>query len=412
MKKKLLSIFLSAFILFGVLHSSIVNVAAASYAGPSQYGITDYLYYGDEDNKSDPTFISAIEGVFAKLRDEGFNSTLNSMQKAKLIHDYLIENVSYDYKDVDADTVTWDCASAYSALVKHTAVCEGYASAYKLLMNMAGIPAITVSNENHAWNMVNLDGKWYHVDVTFDDAKINGTENDDLSEEYHYEYFLKSDDYIESEDFHESWKDREENPAFKMPVADDPSYDSTAFQDMSLDDLAAYLPKQDDTLTLDTTSTYHGTVGQKYTFAATSGIGEAVFASSSNSNIEISQPKLTPDKPCYTIYFTAPGTSTITATTPSGRTASFPVTVSPSPIQFTSDTNGHFKLPANGTYTIMITSATEPTIAFKPDNLYPESVKQSGNHYYFKIVAYGDFERSVGIYVDGWQIPTAIADIE
>lgn len=63
MKKKLLSTFLSAFILLGVLHGSIANAAAVTYAGPSQYGITNYLYFGDEDNKSDPTFISAIEGV-------------------------------------------------------------------------------------------------------------------------------------------------------------------------------------------------------------------------------------------------------------------------------------------------------------------------------------------------------------
>ena len=64
--------------------------------------------------------------------------------------------------------------TAYGALVNKEAVCEGYAKAYKLLMDAMGIPCDVVINEEHAWNVVCLEGKWYLVDVTNDDTSGNG----------------------------------------------------------------------------------------------------------------------------------------------------------------------------------------------------------------------------------------------
>ena len=61
-----------------------------------------------------------------------------------------------------------------------TAICLGYASTFQLLMDLLGIECITVvgasfgSSEDHAWNMVKLDGAWYCVDVTWDDPGGGG----------------------------------------------------------------------------------------------------------------------------------------------------------------------------------------------------------------------------------------------
>ena len=60
--------------------------------------------------------------------------------------------------------------TAYGALVNKEAVCEGYAKAYKLLLNAMGIECDVVINAEHAWNVVQLEGKWYLVDVTNDDT--------------------------------------------------------------------------------------------------------------------------------------------------------------------------------------------------------------------------------------------------
>lgn len=90
--------------------------------------------------------------------------------------------------------------TAYGALVEGDAVCQGYALAYKLLLDKCGIDSVLVtSNEmGHAWNLVKLDGSWYHVDVTWDDPTPNveggGT----------HKNFLRSDEGIGSTG-HSGW---------------------------------------------------------------------------------------------------------------------------------------------------------------------------------------------------------------
>jgi hypothetical protein len=62
-------------------------------------------------------------------------------------------------------------------LLKGRGVCEGIAEAAKLLLDACGIPTLKLSGvarkedgstEPHAWNVVLINGKWYHLDVTFD----------------------------------------------------------------------------------------------------------------------------------------------------------------------------------------------------------------------------------------------------
>lgn len=81
---------------------------------------------------------------------------------------YLRSNVNY------VENGNYLQHTAYGALVNKEAVCEGYAKAYKLLMDAMGIPCDVVINEEHAWNVVCLEGNWYLVDVTNDDTNGNG----------------------------------------------------------------------------------------------------------------------------------------------------------------------------------------------------------------------------------------------
>lgn len=65
--------------------------------------------------------------------------------------------------------------SAYGAIVQGEAVCEGYARAMQFLLQRADIPAMVVTgfDENrqpHMWNLVTIDGRNYHLDVTWDDS--------------------------------------------------------------------------------------------------------------------------------------------------------------------------------------------------------------------------------------------------
>ncbi len=82
------------------------------------------------------------------------------------LHDILCETVIYSETP---DVLSY---TAYGALVRGDAVCEGYTRAMQLLLYEFGIrsiPVVGFTHEPHMWNLVEIDDKWYHLDVTFDD---------------------------------------------------------------------------------------------------------------------------------------------------------------------------------------------------------------------------------------------------
>ncbi|WP_283607833.1 transglutaminase domain-containing protein [Faecalispora anaeroviscerum] len=97
-------------------------------------------------------------------------SDMTQLQQIVAIHDYLVLNCSYD-TSVETNSAPHDSYTAYGALVKQKAVCQGYAAAFQLMMQKLGIPGIVVQSTamNHAWNMVRYNNEWYHVDATWDD---------------------------------------------------------------------------------------------------------------------------------------------------------------------------------------------------------------------------------------------------
>lgn len=103
-------------------------------------------------------------------------------EKELYVHDYLIETCTYDDEAVELhkiDQVRANEQNAYGALVEGTAVCEGYTRAFQLLCERLDVTCWVIQgqasdftdegNVNHIWNCVQLDGDWYHVDVTWDD---------------------------------------------------------------------------------------------------------------------------------------------------------------------------------------------------------------------------------------------------
>lgn len=86
--------------------------------------------------------------------------------------------------------------TAYSALIEGEAICEGYARSMQLLLDRAGIKNYLVigdgkteeGTEAHMWNIVEIDGKNYHLDATWNDT---GNEN-----AIGYLYFNVTDDFI------------------------------------------------------------------------------------------------------------------------------------------------------------------------------------------------------------------------
>lgn len=105
----------------------------------------------------------AIELVTADMTD---------YEKALIVHDWLVVYCEYDKENLDNKSVPAVSHSAYGALGNKIAVCDGYSKAYQYIMeSKLSIPAYIVSSDpmNHAWNMIQIGGKYYHVDATWDD---------------------------------------------------------------------------------------------------------------------------------------------------------------------------------------------------------------------------------------------------
>lgn len=86
------------------------------------------------------------------------------------VNQYLIDVSYYPEKPYAPVTHT-----AYGALKNGVAVCEGYACAAKLMLNKLGIRTdiqvgVCTDGGGHAWNLVELDGEWYQLDVTWNDT--------------------------------------------------------------------------------------------------------------------------------------------------------------------------------------------------------------------------------------------------
>lgn len=122
--------------------------------------------------------------------------TMNAHEKVRIIHDYIVANVAYD------ESLTR--YSAYDALTSGKTVCNGYALLASKLLKQAGIENRIISGyasdgegeaELHAWNLVKLDGKWYHVDCTWDDPVP------DQKGRVLYAYYNLSDEQIKKDHY-------------------------------------------------------------------------------------------------------------------------------------------------------------------------------------------------------------------
>lgn len=170
------------------------------------------------------------------------NDTMSEAQKALVLHDALANKCEYDV-GVNTNTEGANAYNAYGALVQNKAVCQGYAYAYKHLLDQVGIESqiVTSSELNHAWNLVKIDNNYYHVDVTWDDPVP-----DILGNVYHT-YFLLSDSSIQqSGDY------------------------KTAHTGYTLDDVAASNTKYDDYFWGDVESSFQN-IGNKWYFVNTAG---------------------------------------------------------------------------------------------------------------------------------------------
>lgn len=174
-------------------------------------------YLIDEFNSKEQidSAIAKIENVKNQIIA---NRTGNVYEDMKMVHDYLVESISYD-SSISRPNIY----NIYGALINKECVCEGYARAYKYILDELNIPCILVigtatngegNTENHAWNYVKLNNSWYAIDVTWDDTVIIG--GGTLNKKSKYKYFLKGKETMDK-DHITSGKFTEDGKEFAYP---------------------------------------------------------------------------------------------------------------------------------------------------------------------------------------------------
>lgn len=176
---------------FKLMHRPMTTVVYPNYS----YDESAYKATLDACRRKARQLVSRIQGT-------------DDYSRALQAHDFLARNVVYTNRD-DKNLHT-----IVGPLTNKTGVCEGYAKTFKYLLDMMNIPCLIVCGfgydsgtdveERHAWNLVQLGGKWTHIDVTFDTTIRSG-------HILRYDYFGLTNDQIFKDHRYE---------ADKYPMAD------------------------------------------------------------------------------------------------------------------------------------------------------------------------------------------------
>lgn len=109
-----------------------------------------------------------ILDMASEVIDECITEDMSDFEKETAIYDWMTANLGFDDGSLQVIPTTQDDAdNPYGALKYHNAVCVGYATTFRLFMEMLEIPCRVVPDAylGHSWNLVQIDGDWYHTDV-------------------------------------------------------------------------------------------------------------------------------------------------------------------------------------------------------------------------------------------------------
>jgi len=173
-------------------------------------GVSTYTVYIDKGNNetylasgfTKDTINSTIAQI-SEIRDliiGAIPEDTNNFEKILSVHNWLVDSLEYD------ETLSKpNRNSVYGALVQRQVTCQGYAKAFKYIMDGLSVPCVLVrgeatnsegKTEKHMWDYVQINDKWYAIDVTWDDPIVIG--GGKLSNENKYKYFLKGKSILDN----------------------------------------------------------------------------------------------------------------------------------------------------------------------------------------------------------------------
>ena len=152
------------------------------------------LYFLEYDTNEIARMQKEIDATVAKIMKDADAKT-TTFDKLKVFHDYIVKNSNFE-KSTEDGAYNSSIYSVLSGKVGNVQ-CSGYAKAMKYLCDQAGINCMVITGNNkdgssHAWNIVDVDGAWYNIDVTWDDPKLPTPDSNYLR----HTFFLVPDKWI------------------------------------------------------------------------------------------------------------------------------------------------------------------------------------------------------------------------
>ncbi|MFJ3390135.1 transglutaminase domain-containing protein [Lysinibacillus sp. NPDC086135] len=150
-----------------------------------EYGRKTAKIFGEQSYLMTPEQASFVEMNVQEIVASINKKSLSDVEKVRAVNDYIVANTAY------TDQTNSSPHSAYTVLAEHGGVCQGYALLVHSMLQKLGIETKYiigyVGQEGHAWNLVKLDGRWYHLDTTWNDPVP------DRKGAVRYQYFLVDD---------------------------------------------------------------------------------------------------------------------------------------------------------------------------------------------------------------------------
>lgn len=150
------------------------------------------------DDKDKFILKSLKEAISSIITDD-----MDDYSKEKAVYDYIFANTTYDDGELAAISSGQDFShTPYGFFKDHTTICVGNATTFKLFMDALGIDCKIIhctAEVEHAWDVVNIDGDWYHVDLTFDNGSDGNPDyarfnvNDDIKMDDGYDWSNQDD---------------------------------------------------------------------------------------------------------------------------------------------------------------------------------------------------------------------------
>ena len=141
--------------------------------------------YSDEE-------IKIIDEKINEIYKENYNPKKTTKENIKIFHDYIINHTTYDVKNNSIDS-NYPSGTAYGVLTEGVGICSGYTDTMALFLEKMNVKNYRIASSTHIWNLVYIEGKWLHLDLTWDDPLT-----DDGSEKLTNDYFLISTEELKN----------------------------------------------------------------------------------------------------------------------------------------------------------------------------------------------------------------------